>query len=215
MRRKKVLLIVGAGSRVGFAAAKKFINEGFKVLLLSRNQGNLNILKGELLKYGDDVVAYVADVSDETNLNQTLDIISKNHKIDVLLYNVARIVQKDILEEASGDLQLDYHANVIGLQLLVKGLLKNLTETKGTILVTGGGIALHPKPAYASLSMTSAALRSMVNCLENSLKPKNIFIALLMVNHRISEDSSLHHPDKIANTFWGLYNDKSVLEVLM
>lgn len=62
MTHRKVILIVGAGSRMGAAVAKRFLKEGFSVILISRNESNLSALKQCLTGDDDYIFTYKSNV---------------------------------------------------------------------------------------------------------------------------------------------------------
>tara|TARA_B100001146_G_C16186873_1_gene437271 strand:- start:756 stop:1403 length:648 start_codon:yes stop_codon:yes gene_type:complete len=212
----KTILIIGAGPRVGLSTASKFFKEGFKILLISRDGSRMEKMIKDISGNGQGVSVYEADVADSnTLLNTFKEIISTHDAIDVILYNVAHIVQNNILEESEESLVHDYRVNVVGLLTAAKFFSNNLQRTQGAILITGGSIAVEPKPDYASLSMTSAALRSMMDCLAYTLRDKNIYVALLMIHGSIDDGTRLHSPVSIANMLWGLYRDRLVNEIMI
>ncbi|KAB7530270.1 SDR family NAD(P)-dependent oxidoreductase [Flagellimonas olearia] len=212
----KTILIIGAGPRVGLSTASKFFKEGFKILLISRDGSRLERMKKDISGNGQVVSVYEADVADSnTLLNTFKEIISAHGTIDAILYNVAHIVHNNILEESEEGLVHDYRVNVIGLLTASKFFSNSLQRTQGSILIIGGSIAVEPKPEYASLSMTSAALRSMMYCLADTLKDKNIYVALLMIHGSIDNGTRLHSPINIANMLWGLYRDRLVNEIMV
>ena len=82
----KTAVVIGAGSGLGFGLAKKFKNEGFKVVLVARNEHSLKEMTEQL---GEDVFYKTADASDATNLNKTIEEIKNEYGTpDVVLYNV-------------------------------------------------------------------------------------------------------------------------------
>ncbi|MCT1524038.1 SDR family NAD(P)-dependent oxidoreductase [Sphingobacterium hotanense] len=216
MMDRKIMLIVGAGQRLGTSVAKRFLKDGFIVILISRNESNLNSLKQSLTGYNDYVFTYKADVADKTELKSVLeDIAEKFQTIDVLFYNAVHIVKKSILQESEADLINDFTINVIGLLTTVQTLKENLIESKGVVLVSGGGIAICPMPEYSSYSISSSALRSMVLCLNSSLLEHGVYTGILLINGAIDENSQTYSPVNLSNVFWRLSVERNLPEIVL
>lgn len=212
----RVVLIVGAGDRLGSAIAKKFLGEGFHVLLLSRNINNLTKLKRSLTQNAGDIDVYSADVADTVQLTNQFELIKRRYeRIDVIIYNAASIVNRTILDEREEAVLYDFRVNVVGLLTTAVCFESQLKKSAGALLVTGGGIAIYPKPDYASLSITSAALFAMVRCLSFSLKSLGVFVGTILVNGKIAENCPLRKPQYIADQFWRLYNERETVEILL
>ena len=212
----KIMLIVGAGQRLGISVAKRFLIDGFSLILISRNENNLNSLKESLTGYKDYVFTYKVDVSNKIQLKFVLGSISKKFQtIDVLFYNAVNIVKRCIFHESEADLINDFTINVIGLLTTVQTLKENLIESNGVVLVSGGGIAICPMPEYSSYSISSSALRSLVLCLNSSLLEHGAYAGILLINGAIDENSQTYSPVNIANVFWQMYVERKVAEVLL
>lgn len=213
---RKVLLIVGAGQRLGSSVAIQFLKNGFSVVLISRNESNLHLLKQSLAGDDDYVFTYKANVAIKTELKSILEsILEKFQRIDVLFFNAAHITKKSILRETEVSLINDFTINVIGLFTAVQTLKENLIKSKGVILVSGGGVALYPFPEYSSYSISSSALRSMVLCFNSSLHENGVYAGILLINGAIDKNNQTYNPQNIANIFWQLYVERNRAEMIL
>lgn len=213
---KKVILIIGAGERLGKAIASRFLTEGFDLLLMSRNASKLDELKTKLSNGINKIEIYPTDIADNEDFTHQLEIIkSRYKKIDVMLYNVASINNGNILKVCENDMLYDFKVNVLGLLTAVRYLENCIPKSTGTILVTGGSIAIHPNPDYASLSITSAGLLSMVRCLSFTLRDRDIYVATILINGKIDENCKLRNPQNMADQFWKLNKERHTTEVLL
>jgi short-subunit dehydrogenase len=77
-------------------------------------------------------------------------------------------------------------------------------QKKGTILFTGGGLALNPYPAYASLAIGKAAIRSLAFSLGGELEADNIQVATVTIFGMVKPDTHFD-PDLIAEAYWTLH----------
>ena len=75
---------------------------------------------------------------------------------------------------------------------------------RGTILLTGGGLASEPNPEYLSLSIGKAGIRALAHGLFESLKEKGIHVATVTVAALVSPGSK--DAEAVAEQFWLLHN---------
>src|SRR3954453_15307657 len=69
----KVVLITGGGGGIGKASARRFLEEGARVVLNSRRQEVLDAAKEELALYGDRVATYAGDGSSQAKAQELVD----------------------------------------------------------------------------------------------------------------------------------------------
>ncbi|UGU15556.1 SDR family NAD(P)-dependent oxidoreductase [Sinomicrobium kalidii] len=206
---KKTIVIIGAGSGISLSVARLFLSRGFCVALVSRNTDKLRALIS-----GEEVSFFSADVTDETSIKTALGKIRKTYStIDILHYNAAHIRKAGVFEDTPEQLVADFRVNVAGLLTCSQILRKDLTASGGALLITGGGIGIHPNPDYASLSSGKAALRNLSASLEAIFGAQGVYVGILTVNNYVTKTSALHHPDNIAAQFWNMYSDRKVFEV--
>lgn len=210
----KTIVIIGAGKGISFYVAQAFQKMNFNLALISRNADNLKTLKQELTGKNTTISTYPVDVQDTEALTAVLSQLKKDYNtIDVLFYNAAHISMRNILEESEASLVTDFKINVVGLLTSTLALKDNLIKSNGAILATGGGYrGKSPIPGLGSLSLGKAALRSLLESLQQSL-PENVYVGSVSANGIVNEEAILHHPQVIADTFVKLYKDQSVLEV--
>lgn len=167
----KVAIVTGATSGMGLQTAKKYLEEGAKVVLTGRNQEKLDALKGEL--NGD----YLLVKAEASSVSDSKDLIAKTvehfGKIDVLFLNagIFRVETIDGLTEEIFDEV--YNINVRGPIFTVQAAYDYLNEGASIIFNTSvvnvkgfGGMT-----AYGS---SKAALRSAVRTLASEFGPKGI-----------------------------------------
>ena len=86
----KVALITGAAVGIGRATAIVMAQKGAKLVLVDINEEKLEELKKELASYGDKVLIFSCDVSDETAVYKVVEESLKVFgKIDILVNNAA------------------------------------------------------------------------------------------------------------------------------
>lgn len=210
----KNIIIVGFGPKLGFAMAKKFGENGFRVGLISRNEKTLKEKSSILKEQGIQVFYHSADAYNKNELELAISALkNKMGVIDVLFYNAASKKKKDLLSEETDDLVKDFQLNVANVFHLAKYLLDDLSQTKGAVLLTGGGFAYNPNHEFGSLSLGKAGLRNLALQLNEVLKEDDIYVGTLTINGHIQEESKLYSPAILANIFWEMYMNRIDAEI--
>ena len=80
----KIVLITGATSGIGLACAKKFAENGDRLILSGRNEERCSAILKELTAKGTEVITLVFDVRDRQKAKKYLNELSQEWKeIDV------------------------------------------------------------------------------------------------------------------------------------
>ena len=90
---------------------------------------------------------------------------------------------------------------------------EEFSKKQGAILITGGGLAMYPSADYLPLSMDKAALRAMVMALHPVCQAQGVFLGSVQVCNTIG-GSKKYMPEKIADQFWKLYQDRTDAEIV-
>ncbi|CAH2094145.1 unnamed protein product [Euphydryas editha] len=98
--KNKIVLITGASSGIGAAAAISFAKEGANVALVGRNEQKLQKVKEECAKTGNVPFVVRADVSNDQDVMRIIEeTIEKFGKINVLVNNAGMIGFDGILSD--------------------------------------------------------------------------------------------------------------------
>lgn len=214
---KRTIVVIGAGKGLGNAVARKFAENGFKVILMSRNQSHLDAYKKEFEMEGIETAVMPIDVSKTRNIISVLEKAKEQYGIpDVLFYNVGITCADNSLEkEISTELLLErYQIDVAGAYAAIRCIANDeFAQKKGAVLITGGGISFQPNGDYLLLSMNKAALRAMVLALNPIYRKQDIFVGTVQVCGTVGSSEKLRL-DKIAEQFWNLYRNREGAEIV-
>ena len=200
-----VCAVIGAGPGIGLSVAKRFAREGFALGLLARNQEKLRAFERELNASGAKTMTASVDASDPASLRLALERVQSTlGPIGVLVYNP--VVPR--AQKPSGlsfeDAVQDFKVNVAGALVAAQTVLPGMKErASGSILFTGGGMALRPNPLFSSVALGKAALRNLTYSLAQEVKSSGVHVATVTVSAMVKPDSPL--PDAIAEKFWELH----------
>ncbi|MDE6589651.1 MAG: SDR family NAD(P)-dependent oxidoreductase [Oscillospiraceae bacterium] len=214
---KKTIFVLGAGNGCGNRVAEKFGRNDFRVVLMARNAAHLAAYEAEFKEKGIDVYTQVADASKPHSVTKAFaDLKAKFGTPDVLFYNVG-VTSPDtgINGEKDVDLLVErYKVDVAGAYHAIQQVLgEEFSQKQGTILVTGGGLAMYPMYDYLPLSMDKAALRAMCLALHEELKKLNVYLGTLTVTGTIAPGERCD-PVLLAEDFWKLYTERKDCEIV-
>jgi short-subunit dehydrogenase len=203
---KPLAVILGAGPGIGLAAARRFGQEGFNVALVSRPSDPREAFQAALEADGTRALALGTDLSARDRLEETLAVIQAwGGRPEVLVYNASAGTPGAAADLGEDALMKDLQVNVAAPLAAVQWALPGMREAgRGTLLFTGGGLALHPKPGMASACLGKAALRSLALSLGEELAPEGIHAATVTVRGFVQAGTALD-ARRVAQAFWELH----------
>jgi short-subunit dehydrogenase len=123
----KVVLITGASSGIGRAAALSFAQLGSKVVLASRTEKKLEVLKQEIESEGGQALIIKTDVSSfEDTQKMVMATILKWGKIDILIANAGLYVQDVSHEIKIEAFKESFNINFFGTLNSIKSVLPEM-----------------------------------------------------------------------------------------
>lgn len=214
---EKIIAIVGAGSGISQAVAEKFGSEGFTIVLIARTLEKLQNIQKYLFDKGYPCYYFEADATKEKSLKKAFKKISDQlGDVDVLVYNAAKHRRLNILEESIDNLAEDFKVNVGGALACIKLVLTPMKiHNSGTILLTGGGLAIKPHPDYCSLALGKAGIRNLTLQLAHQLHSTDIKVGTVTIDGIVTSTDPKYNPTEIAKQFWKIHSQsgKNIVEI--
>ncbi|GAC1636991.1 MAG: SDR family NAD(P)-dependent oxidoreductase [Herpetosiphon sp.] len=203
-----VCVVVGVGPGIGLAVAARFGREGFAVAMLARRRKALDHYVAELASAGITSQGIPTNAADRQDLRASLETVKRDlGPPDVLIYNVAAVHAGPPMTLRIADLESDFAVNVGGALVATQQVVPEMrAKQRGTILFTGGGLALEPNPAYASLAVGKAGLRNLCFSLAGELEPLGIHVATVTIQGFVKPGSHFD-PERIADVYWALHTE--------
>jgi NAD(P)-dependent dehydrogenase (short-subunit alcohol dehydrogenase family) len=169
----KVAVVTGGNSGIGLATAKRFHEQGAKVVITGRDQKTLD----EAVKaIGGEVLAVRSDVSKLADLEKLYKLVGEKFgKIDVLFANagIAKFVPFPESSEALFDETFD--VNVKGVFFTIQKALPLLND--GASVIINSSVVNETGAQAASIyAATKAAVRSFARTLTTELVDRGIRI---------------------------------------
>ncbi len=172
----KVAVITGGSTGIGFATAKRFVEEGAHVIITGRRQKELDEAVKEL---GPEAKAFRGDVSNMKDLDALFTTVKeKKGHLDILFANAGggEWVHIDQLTEDHYD--KTFATNVKGVLFSIQKALP-LFKNGGSIIMTGSVAGSMGLANFSVYNATKAALRSFARSLTTDLKGRKIRVNVI------------------------------------
>jgi len=123
----KVAVITGASKGLGKAMALSLAGAGAKLALVSRNKEQLDAVAGEARKLGTEADTFLADVTEEAQVQRLeRDVIAKFGKVQILINNAGINIRKPVTDFTLGEWRAVLDTNLTGAFLLCRAFVPHL-----------------------------------------------------------------------------------------
>jgi NAD(P)-dependent dehydrogenase (short-subunit alcohol dehydrogenase family) len=138
----KTALITGGGSGIGLAAAKRFLNEGARVGITSRDEAKLR-RAAETLATDDRLVYRAADVSDVAQVAALVaDMTARLGRIDILVNNAGVNIKGRTFQELTPESWKQLMAaNLEGAFYCIRAVLPQMRQRKDGLIININSIS--------------------------------------------------------------------------
>ena len=166
---EKVVIITGASSGIGRAAAGALGRSGAHLMLVSRTEEKLKEIQKEIEDEGGKAWIYPTDLSDLDAIGGMLEKVLADHgRVDILINNAGRSIRRAVAEsfDRFHDFQRTMQLNYFGAIKLIMGVLPGMMEQgRGQIInVSSIGAQAFP-PRFAAYVASKGALEGFSRCL--------------------------------------------------
>lgn len=125
----KVALVTGGAYGIGFAIAEAFANAGAKVAFNCRSQHHLDEALKNYKEKGIDARGYIADVTDEAQVQELVSKIEQDLGVIDILVNNAGIIKRIPMHEMKVEefrqvVDIDLNAPFIVSKAVIPGMMK-------------------------------------------------------------------------------------------
>ncbi len=158
--RGKVVLITGASSGIGKAAAVKVADAGATVLLVARSVEKLEETKHEIESAGGIAHVHRCDMSDIEDIERMADEVLAYHgQVDILVNNAGRSIRRgvELAYDRFHDYERTMQVNYFGPVRLILALLPSMQARKSGHIVNVSSIGTQTNPPRFSAYVASKA----------------------------------------------------------
>ncbi len=165
----RVVVVTGASSGIGRAAARLIGMHGAKVILVSRSKDKLEELRLEIAAGGGHGFVYPTDLSDLDACQRMIERVLADHgHVDILINNAGRSIRRSIESsyDRFHDFQRTMQLNYFGAVKLILAVLPGMRERKrGHIInISSIGTQAYP-PRFGAYVASKSALAALARCI--------------------------------------------------
>ncbi|MFZ3301987.1 MAG: SDR family oxidoreductase [Microgenomates group bacterium] len=180
--KNKIAVVTGATGGIGREIVKKLDEEGAQIILVSKNetelQNLLQTLRNKISKY------YVCDFNNQEETEKVAkNIADEFNKIDLLINSAGIGIYKTIEEISLDEWNMALNINLNSVFIMTKELISSLSGSKKSMVINmGSGSGLIPIASRSSYCTSKFALRGLTLSLAEEFKrfenPKFVLINL-------------------------------------
>ncbi len=201
--KNKVVVITGASSGIGEAAAEQFAKKGANIVLVARRKDKLEEVERKLSKYSTKILVQVCDVSDKEQVKLMSEkVIETFSKIDVLVNNAGFVIYGKVEELSIEDIESQMKTNYFGTINCTKYFLPHFLKQNSGHMVNvasvGGSFGV---PGIASYCATKYAMLGFSEGLHHELHGTNVGVTVvspIMVRTNLFDHPSFKNFTKYA-----------------
>jgi short-subunit dehydrogenase len=206
----KRVVITGASSGIGEAAAMKIAAAGGIPLLVARGIEKLEELKRKIEAEGGTAYVYSADLSDYESIDALVEKIRDEHPVvDILVNNAGRSIRRSIAlsHDRFHDFERTMQLNYFGAIRLTMGLLPHMRERKSghIIQISSIGAQTNP-PRFSAYVASKAALDAWTRVVGSETIGDNVHFTTI---HMQLVKTPMIAPTKIYDAFPTLTPDEA------
>jgi NAD(P)-dependent dehydrogenase (short-subunit alcohol dehydrogenase family) len=210
-RPQPVCLVAGVGPGVGIAVAFRFAREGFTVAMFARRQDALDGYVREIAAAGAIAHGFAVDVADARAIRRTCKAVSTQlGDPEVMVYNAAAWRAGPAFSGPEDGFAGDLALGVVGAYECARAVHPAMRAAgRGSLLFTGGGLALAPQAGagVAGLTAAKSALRGFVYALAEELRPEGIHVATVTIAGAVAPGTRFA-PERIAEHYVALHRER-------
>ena len=156
----KLSIITGASSGIGAATARQLAADGYKVILVARNQSKLEEVAAEI---GNNALIEVCDAGDGNAVLAMAERVRRDHGIPEVIVNSAGAGEWKFIEDTSPDeavamMKAPYFAAFNITHAFLRGMLE---QRHGVIIHVGSPVSICTWPSCTGYAAARWALRGL------------------------------------------------------
>src|SRR5829696_9519301 len=188
----KRVLITGASSGIGFAAARAFAQAGADVALTARGERGLEAAAEEARALGAHAVVIPADIAERAEAERVVaEAAAALGGLDVLAWCAASMVFGTFADVEPKDHDRTTAVTYTAAVDTIRAALPHLEASAGAIVATGSIMAKVPLPTFGSYAAAKHALRGFLGSLRIELLEAGSDVTVSMV-----------HPGPVDTPLW-------------
>jgi len=176
--KDKVILITGASSGIGKAAALRLADTEATILLVARTREKLEETLREVNAKGARAFIHTCDVSSMEDCDRLVkEVLEQHGRVDVLVNNAGRSIRRGIASayDRFHDYERTMQLNYFGALRLIMGLLPSMTANHRGLIINISSIGvLTNAPRFSAYVASKSALDAFSRCAAAEFSDQNV-----------------------------------------
>lgn len=158
----KVTAITGASMGIGEAIAKRFVDHGAQVVLLSRDSGRLEAARSRI-GHSDQTLALACDVRHREEIDRVIGLIMHHfQRIDIWINNAGHGLVDSLATMRISDCREMFETNFFGAVEAMQAVIPIMKQQALGTIINVSSVAGHiPLPFHAAYSATKFAMNAI------------------------------------------------------
>jgi NAD(P)-dependent dehydrogenase (short-subunit alcohol dehydrogenase family) len=163
-------IVTGGGTGIGAAIARRLATEGFAVCITGRRREPLEKLAAEI-----EALAVVADTGEPADAQAAVDAAKAAFgRLDLLVCNAGIGSSGTVEEQTPERWDAVLRTNLTGAFLACRAALRELVQTKGSIVTISSDAGLRAGPRSAAYCTAKAGLVMLTQCIALDYGPLGV-----------------------------------------
>ncbi len=162
MATKSVAVVTGASQGIGRATALRLARDFSVIVLVARNKDKLEVTAADVRSAGAEAMVYALDLREPQSAEKVVKgTLERFGRIDALLNIAGAVPQIDLFEMTDAQWDDGMALKLHGARRLTIRAWDALKASNGSVVLLSGSAALDPKPGFAAVAATNAAILAL------------------------------------------------------
>ncbi len=162
MTTKSVAIVTGASQGIGRATALRLAHDFSIIVLVARNEKNLEGTAAEVRSHGAETMVWAVDLREPQSAKIIIEgTLERFGRIDALLNIAGAVPQIDLFQMTDAQWDDGMTLKLNGARRLTVEAWDALKASKGSVVLISGSAAFDPKPGNAAVAAINAAINAL------------------------------------------------------
>ena len=183
--RGRIVMVTGASSGIGRAAALKIADAGGIVLLVARTPEKLEATRDQIEAGGGVAYIHRCDLSDIDDVDRMADeVLARHGQVNVLVNNAGRSIRRSVAlsYDRFHDFERTMQLNYFGALKLILRVLPGMRERRSGQIINISSIGVQTNtPRFSAYVASKAALDAFSRCIASEVIDDGVYVTTINI----------------------------------